>query len=109
RARARGTSWHALTARIVDALPERVWLSFDIDGFDPKLCPHTGTPVPGGIDLYEAVHLMLEIVIAKKTIIGFDLCEVAPNLTDASDEWDATLGARLLYKLCAFALASQSK
>jgi agmatinase len=109
RARVRGTSWHTLADRVVDALPENVWLSFDIDGLDPKLCPHTGTPVPGGLDLFEVVHLMLELVIARKRIIGFDLCEVAPNLADDADEWDANVGARLLYKMCAFTLASQGK
>jgi agmatinase len=109
RDKARGASWHAIAERIVAALPNRVWISFDIDGLDPKLCPHTGTPVPGGIELAEATYLMSMIVSAKKTIVGFDLCEVAPNLEDESDEWDANVGARLLYKMCGFTLASQGR
>lgn len=107
RAKARGTSWAELCRRIVSALPDKVWVSFDIDGLDPKLCPHTGTPVPGGIDLGEVAFLLHEIVTADKVIVGFDLCEVAPNLADESDEWDANVGARVLYKLCGFTLASQ--
>ena len=107
RAKARGTSWAELCRRIVSALPDKVWVSFDIDGLDPKLCPHTGTPVPGGLELGEVAFLLHEIATADKTIVGFDLCEVAPNLADESDEWDANVGARVLYKLCGFTLASQ--
>ena len=50
-----------------------------------------------------------DLVFDEKTIVGFDLCEVAPNLDDESDEWDANVGARLLYKMCGFALASQGR
>jgi agmatinase len=49
------------------------------------------------------------LVKSGRRIIGFDLNEVAPNLEDPNDEWDANVGARLLYKLCAWTLASQSK
>ena len=84
-------------------LPERVWISFDIDGLDPRLCPGTGTPVPGGLDFYEAVYLIGEVARSGRTIVGFDLNEVAPG----DSEWDANVGARLLYKLSAWTLASQ--
>jgi len=99
-----GASFAAIAQEIVAALPERVWVSFDIDGLDPRFCPHTGTPVPGGLDLSEALYLLSEVVRAKKTIVGFDLNEVAPG--PEGDEWDANVGARLLYKLCAFLFAS---
>lgn len=94
---------------IAAALPEKVWVSFDIDGLDPRFCPHTGTPVPGGLDTRELVAILRGIVEAGKTIVGFDLNEVAPNLEDPSDEWDGNVGARMLYKLVAFTLASQGK
>ena len=98
------------TARaIVDRLPDDVWVSFDVDGLDPRYCPHTGTPVPGGLDFHEAVALLRELVRAGKRIIGFDLNEVAPNPRDPDDEWDANVGARLLYKLVGFTLASQGR
>ena len=64
-----------------------------IDGLDPKLCPATGTPVPGGLDLDEAFCL-LKVVADTREIIGFDLCEVGP------DEWDGNVAARIVYKLC---------
>lgn len=102
-----GESFASITRDIVAALPGDVWVSFDIDGLDPRFCPHTGTPVPGGIDFAEAVYILNEVVRSGKTIVGFDLNEVAPG--PDGDEWDGNVGARLLYKLIGFALASQGK
>jgi agmatinase len=102
-----GESFAAITHDIVAALPAEIWVSFDIDGLDPRFCPHTGTPVPGGIDFAEAVFILGEVVRAGKTIVGFDLNEVAPG--PEGDEWDGNVGARLLYKLIGFTLASQGK
>jgi agmatinase len=109
RRRLDGVSFGQIARDIVAALPHDVWISFDIDGFDPRLCPHTGTPVPGGLDFNEANLIFSTLVKSGRRIIGFDLNEVSPNLKDSGDEWDANVGARLLYKLCAWALASQSK
>jgi agmatinase len=91
-----GTPWSAVCARIVDALPEQVYLSVDVDGLDPALCPHTGTPVPGGLSYAEAVCLAERVVDSGRRIVAFDLCEVAPG---ARGEWDAAVGARLLFEL----------
>lgn len=95
-----GTNWNTQCERIISELPKNVYVSFDIDGLDPKLCPHTGTPVPGGLEYEQAVHLIRKVVQSGRKIIGFDLNEVSPG----DSEWDANVGARLLYKLCAFAL-----
>ncbi|MBK7830390.1 arginase family protein [Nannocystis sp.] len=108
RRRLSGGSFADIVAEIVAALPQRVWVSFDIDGLDPRLCPHTGTPVPGGLDFHEAVFVLREVVRAGRTIVGFDLNEVAPG-PDPGDEWDGNVGARLLYKLVGFTLASQGR
>lgn len=102
-----GKTWSALCDQIVAELPARVWVTFDIDGLDPKLCPGTGTPVPGGLEFWEASTLLRRVVEAGKTIIGFDLNEVSPG--PDGNEWNANVGARVLYKLCAFTLASQGK
>jgi agmatinase len=83
---------------ILDCLPEKVYISFDIDGLDPKLCPHTGTPVPGGLELEEAFYLIKEVARSGRQIIGFDLCEVAPG----NDQWDGNVGARVLYRLASW-------
>jgi agmatinase len=104
-----GEPFSKIAREIAAALPQDVWISFDIDGLDPRYCPHTGTPVPGGLELAEAVSVIREVVRAGKNIVGFDLNEVAPNLADEEDEWDGNVGARLLYKLVAFTLASQGK
>jgi agmatinase len=94
---------------IVKELPAEVWVSFDIDGLDPRFCPHTGTPVMGGLEPSDVVAILREVALAGKRIVGFDLNEVAPNQSDENDEWDGNVGARMLYKLVAFTLASQGK
>ncbi len=108
-----GRSWAALCEEIVQELPEEVYVSFDIDGLDPRFCPHTGTPVPGGLDFYEALLLIKMVCQSGRSIIGFDLNEVslggrvvagAPVALDPAAEWDANVGARLLYKLCGWTL-----
>jgi agmatinase len=107
RRRLEGEPFAAAAREVVAALPREVWVSFDIDGLDPRLCPHTGTPVPGGLDFAEAVYLLREVVRSGRTIVGFDLDEVAPG--PGGDEWDGNIGARLLYKLIGLALASQGR
>ncbi|MEK7383892.1 MAG: agmatinase family protein [Elusimicrobiota bacterium] len=103
-ARFGGGSWTRTATEILDTLPDKVWVSFDIDGLDPKLCPHTGTPVPGGLEFSEVNHLLALLARSGRTIIGFDLVEVAPG---ASDDWDANVGMRLLYKLAAWTFVSR--
>jgi agmatinase len=108
RRRYAGTSWAEIAREVTEALPEEVWISFDVDGLDPSFCPHTGTPVPGGLDFQEAVYLIATVARSGRRIVGFDLTEVAPDPAGAS-EWDANVGARLLYKLGAWTLASQGR
>lgn len=91
-----GNSFQALCQQIVDDLPGLVYISFDIDGLEPGLCPNTGTPVPGGLTFNEAVYLLKTVVKSGRKIIGFDLCEVG----GLNNEWDGNVGARVLYKLC---------
>lgn len=98
----KGISWTALCEEVIGKLPEKVYLSFDIDGLDPKLCPNTGTPVPGGLELEQAIYLVEKLVHSGRVIIGLDLNEVAPG----NDEWDANVGARLLYRLVNMCMVS---
>lgn len=102
RGGARG-SWHAICRDIVKALPSKVYISFDIDGLTPDHCPNTGTPVPGGLTFAEVSHLLATLAASGKRVVGFDLCEVAPATGDG--EWNANVGARVLYKLMGCALA----
>jgi agmatinase len=89
-----GVSWLEICKQIVAELPQQVYISFDVDGLDPKLCPNTGTPVPGGLELEQTFCLFREVVHSGRQIIGFDVVEVG----DA--EWDGNVGARIVYKLC---------
>lgn len=101
-----GKSWAGVCDAIIKELPELVYISFDIDGLDPKLCPNTGTPVAGGLEFQQAVYLIKKLVKAGKRIIGFDLNEVAPS---GKDEWDANVGARMLFELCNWMAVSNGK
>jgi agmatinase len=100
-----GTSWAAICDKIIADLPHDVYVSFDIDGLNPKLCPNTGTPVAGGFEFEEVAFLIKKLVKSGRKIIGFDLNEVAPG----ADDWDANVGARLLYHLCNWMAVSQNK
>lgn len=91
-----GETWKHVAEEIVSKLPQQVYISFDIDGLDRKLCPHTGTPVPGGFELEELFFLFRKIRESGRKIIGFDLTEVGISDTD----WNANVGARVLLKLC---------
>ncbi|GAB4144477.1 MAG: agmatinase family protein [Planctomycetota bacterium] len=104
RRRASGEPFDSLCREAISALPPEVWVSFDIDGLDPSLCPHTGTPVPGGLMFPEAAHLLGALADNGRRVVGFDLCEVSPGEgTPGRDSWDANVGARVLYKLCGLA------
>ena len=94
----RGATWAEQVGHILSALPDRVYVSFDIDGLDPKLCPNTGTPVAGGFEFEQAAYLIEQLARSGRTIIGCDLNEVAPG--DDGSEWDANVGARMLFRMC---------
>lgn len=98
-----GRSWHQLCDAILAPLPQKVWISIDIDGLQPALCPSTGTPVPGGLDWHQITRLLARLSASGRQIVGFDLVEV-----NAETEWDAIVGARLLYKLAGHALLARA-
>jgi len=101
-----GEAWNSVADEIVSELPDDVYISFDIDGLDPKLCPNTGTPVPGGLEFEQALMLIRKVATSGRRIIGFDLNEVSPH---GQNDWDANVGARLLYRLCAYQGVSVGK
>ena len=91
-----GKTWKCYCDKIIQELPLNVYISFDIDGLDPKLCPNTGTPVPGGFELEQVLYLVKKITQSGRKLIGFDLVEVSVGQTD----WDSNVGARILWRLC---------
>lgn len=99
-----GESFKQICEELVNQLPDKVYISFDIDGLDPKLCPNTGTPVQGGFETEQVFYLFKKIMDSGKKIIGFDLSEVSTS----ENGWDANVGARVLFKLCNLMIASNS-
>ena len=101
----KGEKWESICEKIISELPEKIYLSFDIDGLDPKLCPNTGTPVAGGFETEQILFLLEKIVQSGKKIIAFDINEISPG----EDEWDANVGARMLYRISNLVHASNKK
>jgi agmatinase len=98
-----GASWKQIVDDIIKNLPQKVYVSFDIDGLDPKLCPHTGTPVQGGFETTQIFYLIKNVIQSGRQLVGFDLCEVGIS----SNEWDENVGARVLFKLCNLMVAEK--
>lgn len=99
-----GKSWKDICEDIISELPENVYISFDIDGLEPKLCPNTGTPVPGGFELEQVFYLIKRIRQSGRKLIGFDLNEVSSG-SHGHDCIDPIVGARALYKMCNYLAA----
>lgn len=97
-----GATWKQLADEMINQLPEKVFISFDIDGLDPKLCPHTGTPVQGGFETEQVFYLFKRLIQSGRKFIGFDLNEVGVS----HNEWDENVGARCLFKLCNLLVAA---
>lgn len=93
------TGLHAVD--LPDDFPELVYVSFDVDGLDPSCMPATGTPVPGGLGFYQALHLV-EHALGGRRCVGLDVVELAPNGQEA---WDFT-AALVAYRLMAAALSN---
>ncbi|HEX2532193.1 MAG TPA: agmatinase family protein [Chitinophagaceae bacterium] len=91
-----GETFRQISEEIINQLPDKVYISFDIDGLDPKLCPNTGTPVQGGFETEQIFYLFNKLRRSGKQLIGFDLVEVSTSETG----WDANVGARILFKMC---------
>ncbi|MDH4029041.1 MAG: arginase family protein, partial [Nitrospirota bacterium] len=80
--------------KVAEKLTEHVYVTIDLDVFDPSIMPSTGTPEPGGLGWYDVIDL-LETVSKKKNIVGFDVVELCPSKNPAPD----FLAAKLIYKL----------
>ncbi len=99
-----GDHWVHIVDEMIYHLPQCIYFSLDIDGLDPKLCPHTGTPVPGGFQSEQILYLLKKIVESGKKLIGFDMVEVGVG----DSNYDALVAARLLWKMCNLLAKSNS-
>lgn len=91
-----GQTWKLIADEIVHNLPQKVYLSFDIDGLDRKYCPNTGTPVSGGFETEQVIYLIKKVKETGRELIGFDLVEIGVG----DNDWDSNVGARLLFRIC---------
>ena len=84
--------------RVVDSLSETVYITIDVDGFDPAIMPATGTPEPGGLSWYEALALLRK-VIERRTVVGCDIVELSPMPGNVAPNF---LCAKLIYKILSY-------
>ncbi|MFL1010908.1 agmatinase [Flavisericum labens] len=82
----------------IDQMTDNVFITFDLDAFDPSIMPSTGTPEPGGLLWYEALEF-LKVVFAEKNVVGFDIVELCPNKKEKSSDF---LAAKLYYKMLSY-------
>jgi agmatinase len=84
--------------RVVDSLSETVYITIDVDGFDPAIMPATGTPEPGGLTWYEGLAL-LRRVIASRKVVGCDIVELSPIAGNVAPNF---MCAKLIYKILSY-------
>jgi agmatinase len=102
RRQGEGEPFGRVAREIAQQLPQRVWLSLDVDGLDPALCPGTGTPVPGGLGWREVGGLLASLRDSGRELIGADLMEIGPGA------WDGQVAARLAYRIAAVAVGCRA-
>jgi agmatinase len=90
-------------ARVVDSLSETVYITIDVDGFDPAIMPATGTPEPGGLSWYEALSL-LRRVISHRKVVGCDIVELSPLAGNVAPNF---MCAKLIYKILSYRFGSE--
>jgi len=86
---------------VIEELPPRIYVSFDVDGLDPSVVPGTGTPEPGGLSWWGALSL-LRAAFARRELVAFDIVELLPETHSHVSDFAA---AKLLFKMLAYAVA----
>lgn len=82
----------------IDQMTDNVYITFDLDAFDPSIMPSTGTPEPGGLLWYETIEFLRQ-VFEEKNVVGFDIVELCPNPKEKSSDF---LAAKLYYKMLTY-------
>ncbi len=82
----------------INAITENVYITFDLDAFDPAILPGTGTPEPGGMDYYKTINF-LKRIFKERNVVGFDIVELAPIVGHKASEF---LAAKLYYKMLSY-------
>lgn len=89
--------------KVIDAMTDNVFITFDLDAFDPSIMPSTGTPEPGGLLWFETLEFLKQ-VFEDRNVVGFDIVELCPNKNDRSADY---LAAKLYYKMLSYKFADQ--
>jgi agmatinase len=87
-----------LYGKAIDKLTENVYITIDLDVFDPSIMPSTGTPEPGGPDFFEILHFLRE-VIRQRNVVGFDVVELCPSESNKSPDF---IAAKIIYQLLSY-------
>lgn len=82
----------------IDLMTNNVFITIDLDAFDPSIMPSTGTPEPGGLLWYETLDF-LQKIFKEKNVVGFDIVELCPNEKEKSSDF---LAAKLYYKMLSY-------
>ncbi len=90
---------------VIEQMTDNVFITFDLDAFDPSILPSTGTPEPGGLFWYETLDF-LKLVFNEKNVVGFDIVELCPNKNDKSSDF---LAAKLYYKMLSYKFESSKE
>lgn len=89
--------------KVIETMTDNVFITLDLDAFDPSIMPSTGTPEPGGLFWYETLEFLKQ-VFEDKNVVGFDIVELCPNKNDKSSDF---LAAKLYYKMLSYKFAGQ--
>ena len=83
---------------VVEKLDYHVYVTIDLDGFDPSIMPATGTPEPGGLGYYDVINLMRKLIVKKK-LVGFDVVELCPIENNKASDF---LASKLIYQILSY-------
>lgn len=88
----------SLYRKALDLLSDNVWITVDLDVFDPSVMPSTGTPEPGGPDYRELLSFLRD-VMEKRNVVGFDVVELCPSETNKAPDF---MAAKLIYQMLSY-------
>jgi agmatinase len=88
----------------IDLLTANVYITIDLDVFDPSLIPSTGTPEPGGPEYFEIMHFLREVVV-RRNVVGFDIVELCPSANAKSSDF---IAAKVIYQLLSYIFSNRT-
>ena len=91
--------------KVLDLCTENVFITIDLDGFDPSVLPSTGTPEPGGLTFYQGLNL-IKLLMQHRNVVGFDIMELCPNENEQSSDF---FMAKLFYKMLSYKFEAKGK